>query len=581
MIAQIANKTGGRKVIIFWILAFLAILVGIMHASSLSFVNDDAFISFRYAKNLVNGFGLVYNAGERVEGYTNFLWTIIIALGMRFNIDPVPLSITLGIVFYTGTLLLFIFSSLRHNEKNSKPFLLIPLTALALSLHRDFNVYATSGLETSMFTFFVSAGFLIIIRARRLVSFFYAGMIFVLAMMTRPDGVLFFASTMIYLAVTQGKPVKKIIYFLLPSILVFVPYWLWRYSYYGFFFPNTFYAKSIDLPYYPQGLKYALLYFETYYSLFFVIPLIAIFVYRLFQNFKLEGRWKSFQITRASETSHPILLASIFIGIYTLFIIRIGGDFMHARFFIPITPLFYFIIELLIIKICSIKWNLILTTFMIGSTILRNDMFGDQLNVGYVVDEVRYYTTPFHEKEKTDGERLHKYFAGLPVRVAFGGSKLRLIYYVDPFFALEANAGLTDTVLAHQQLPNRGRPGHEKSASLSYLTDKRINFLFTPANQKPSSDIDITAIYFDSIASRIIGYDNSIMSAFDQFPDVRFIRFPRYLDNYISQMKAIPTQRVRQDYEFFKSYYFVHNADSLRENTFVSYFLQSGRPENR
>src|SRR5207247_899918 len=40
---------------------------------------DDAFISFRYAQHLVDGYGLVFNPGERVEGYTNFLWTMIMA----------------------------------------------------------------------------------------------------------------------------------------------------------------------------------------------------------------------------------------------------------------------------------------------------------------------------------------------------------------------------------------------------------------------------------------------------------------------------------------------------------------------
>src|SRR3954451_10285533 len=38
---------------------------------------DDAMISMRYAKNLANGYGLVWNpGGERVEGYTNPLWVL-------------------------------------------------------------------------------------------------------------------------------------------------------------------------------------------------------------------------------------------------------------------------------------------------------------------------------------------------------------------------------------------------------------------------------------------------------------------------------------------------------------------------
>src|SRR5580765_5619800 len=53
------------------------------------FVIDDAFISLRYARNLALGHGLVYNAGERVEGYTNFLWTLFLALPHLLRVDPI------------------------------------------------------------------------------------------------------------------------------------------------------------------------------------------------------------------------------------------------------------------------------------------------------------------------------------------------------------------------------------------------------------------------------------------------------------------------------------------------------------
>src|SRR4051812_9442686 len=42
---------------------------------------DDAMISMRYARNLAEGRGLVWNPGEQpVEGYTNFLWTLWMAV---------------------------------------------------------------------------------------------------------------------------------------------------------------------------------------------------------------------------------------------------------------------------------------------------------------------------------------------------------------------------------------------------------------------------------------------------------------------------------------------------------------------
>ena len=50
---------------------------------------DDAYISFRYARNFARGWGLVYNAGERIEGYTNFLWTVLIGIAIRLGLEPI------------------------------------------------------------------------------------------------------------------------------------------------------------------------------------------------------------------------------------------------------------------------------------------------------------------------------------------------------------------------------------------------------------------------------------------------------------------------------------------------------------
>jgi len=67
---------------------------------------DDAFISFRYAKNLASGMGLVYNPNERVEGYTNFLWTVIFAGFFFLKIDPILASKALLLI---STLIILIF----------------------------------------------------------------------------------------------------------------------------------------------------------------------------------------------------------------------------------------------------------------------------------------------------------------------------------------------------------------------------------------------------------------------------------------------------------------------------------------
>ena len=51
---------------------------------------DDAYISYRYAQNLVDGHGLIFNVGERVEGYSNLLWTLIVAGGIALGCKRSP-----------------------------------------------------------------------------------------------------------------------------------------------------------------------------------------------------------------------------------------------------------------------------------------------------------------------------------------------------------------------------------------------------------------------------------------------------------------------------------------------------------
>src|SRR5512135_1832902 len=60
---------------------------------------DDAYISFRYAQNAILGHGLVFNPGERVEGFTNFLWTALMIPVEGAGIDVGRASMVLGALF--------------------------------------------------------------------------------------------------------------------------------------------------------------------------------------------------------------------------------------------------------------------------------------------------------------------------------------------------------------------------------------------------------------------------------------------------------------------------------------------------
>lgn len=68
------------------------------------FIQDDALITFRYSLNLANGLGPIWNEGERVEGYTNFLWMLLMTLPLLFKGDPVIFSKLLGLLCFIGSL---------------------------------------------------------------------------------------------------------------------------------------------------------------------------------------------------------------------------------------------------------------------------------------------------------------------------------------------------------------------------------------------------------------------------------------------------------------------------------------------
>ena len=69
------------------------------------FLTDDAFISFRYVRNLLEGHGLVFNPGEYVEGYTNFLWILeLAALWELFGLRPEHTANWLSVAYTGGTL---------------------------------------------------------------------------------------------------------------------------------------------------------------------------------------------------------------------------------------------------------------------------------------------------------------------------------------------------------------------------------------------------------------------------------------------------------------------------------------------
>ena len=169
LIKKQTASTGNN--VLYIILAALSIIF-IFICLNNKFVQDDAFISFRYVQNFVDGYGLVFNIGERVEGYTNLLWVLVLSVFAFFKINLQSISQILSVLFGTLVLIMtFKVSELielkdetklikkiktSDTDTNVNYFNLIPSVMLVFT--GSFIFWSISGMESTMFISFCLLG---------------------------------------------------------------------------------------------------------------------------------------------------------------------------------------------------------------------------------------------------------------------------------------------------------------------------------------------------------------------------------------------------------------------------------------
>ncbi len=217
---------------------------------------DDAMISMRYAWNFSHGHGLVWNSGERVEGFTNFLMTIYMSIHTAiFNKVLAVLMIQLsGVVFMLG----ICFFSMKIGEMLLEEIKLDKRTDLkALCFIAGFSYYPLSfwslaGMETGMLTIFLFAAIWCIFRSETNHQVSVGWPILCgCAYLTRPDVAILIIIVALYrcLSLTvKNRPWT--IYLIEVSILLcfFVGGTLFRFIYYGEMVPNTYVLRFSEFP---------------------------------------------------------------------------------------------------------------------------------------------------------------------------------------------------------------------------------------------------------------------------------------------------------------------------------------------
>jgi arabinofuranosyltransferase len=232
-----------------------------------NYIPDDAFITLRYARNALDGRGFVFNPGERVEGYTNFLWLIVLVAGGKLGASLLPLARSLSLAFSLGTLALAALAGRRAGGAAAAPggyvagvtadgraaggpaaagggwgdAMRISLAPMVLAASPPFLVWSLSGTEMPLFTFILLAAVLTLRSGRR------RGLplaLFALLALVRPEGLLCFAVALGWLLARGPRRGAVLAGAAGIAAVFYAPYLVWKWRYFHAIVPNTFYAKT-------------------------------------------------------------------------------------------------------------------------------------------------------------------------------------------------------------------------------------------------------------------------------------------------------------------------------------------------
>jgi hypothetical protein len=225
-----------------------AVLVPLLYAFYTGHIWEDYFITFKHSQNLCEGHGLVFYPGERVHGFTSPLGTLLPALcyaatGMTSYLPALWLFRTLSALAFAGAGLLFL-RALRDGGAALYGLLAFAVLYLLDVKAIDFSI---NGMESAFMLLFFAWGFALVVkddpRSWPALGLSWAGL-----MWTRPDGCVYVATlglaTLVFGARPRGPRLVALLKAAAVCTVVYLPWFLWAWSYYGSPVPNTIRAKA-------------------------------------------------------------------------------------------------------------------------------------------------------------------------------------------------------------------------------------------------------------------------------------------------------------------------------------------------
>ena len=308
-------------------------LLFLLHTAHFDHFADDAYISLRYADNWLRGDGLVFNTGERVLGYSNFLWVMLLSIVGAAGAPLAGAAYALGLAFSLASIVIVS----KHVAASSGSALATASAALWLAASGPFALWAGAGLEGPLFAFFLliaTLGAQRIARARApgsALSVTCAAL--VAATLTRPEGAGYAIALggWVALRISQERRTPGALISGYPAlacmasgVLAWLAFAAFAWTYYGDPLPNTYYAKSHPLS--PELLQRASLYSLAYLKAHLFAPALVI---------------AFFVATHARSPRSDAWAVLFAIAAFLAYYVRIGGDaLVYYRMWAWTQPLF-------------------------------------------------------------------------------------------------------------------------------------------------------------------------------------------------------------------------------------------------
>ena len=454
-------------------------------------VVDDAYISFQYTRNLVMGRGLVFNPGEHVEGYTNFLWVVLLApfyaASRVLSLDFTRVAIAVSVVLSMLDLAL-VYAIGRKVFRED--WFAVSLALVLCAIDNAYLGYAMSALENPLLIFCSLAAVWAWLQAGRLRGV-WTGVAMAMACMTRPDAGLMVAAFGVsgLLAVFLGDPwrpgesrratLAQGGQALAVWALVFGTYFAWRYHYYGALLPNTFYLKvgsEIDAT--ERGLVYLRSFLEDRYY----VPCLS----------ALALLWPRHMVIR---------WLLLWVLAHATYVVHVGGDFYSGhRFLVVLLPALALLVAWTVHRVRErvARWRV--------GVWIRSRTFAMALTLGVVHGCLALGLSFFSVRGFERGPYTHEitlFGEGVNNNIQFtrwlgrftkrGESivvgDIGSAGFLTDLVVLDVY-GVIDPAIAHMKVRHfgRGKAGHEKRASREYLLSKNPTYVkwgYLPGDLRP------------------------------------------------------------------------------------------------